>query len=670
MEFWSPLIVPLGVALALVFLPGLAVLASAGLRGTTAVMAAPPLSVAIVAVSAVLFGPTGLDWSVWMPVVLTLLVCLVGLGARELLGRRRSHMIGRHARADADERDERPATGNRWGGTTSLVNYGALALATLLWLRHGRNLVNSPDAISQTVDNINHLTLVRFMLDTGNASSLSAATLTTPPDAGSLYPAAWHGLVALVVETSGLSVPISALPIASHAILFAAFIAWSAGCLFLVHSLFRATPVVILATAVLSASFPAFPLLFTQWGALLPNLLGLALAPAAIGLGLQFLGAPTEVRRIGPVTSLVLLLVAVAGIGFAHPNAVLIVLLVAVPALVVTLARALFSAVAGRTRRRTAVAQTVGGVLVMALIPVIWQLARPGAITWGPLYDPHEAIGRALTNAAPFSEPAWVVSGLMVLGLYRAFRSRRLSWLPFGWGLLVYVWVMTAGAQQSAWREFLTGVFYSDPYRLAAALPLLAVPLGALGLRWVDEALVRRIPRGRGTRTAAVVWPLLLVSVLTGVTQRAPYLNRAVDWSSGLFRYTDSSTLLTEDEHALLARLPELVPPDAVVATDPWNGSSLAYPLANVAVTEHHPLGYHSPDHHVLAHQLNRAADDPEVCRVLDRTGAEYALDFGAQDVGVFEVRYPGFEDLERAEGFEPVAAVGDAALYRITACG
>lgn len=666
MEFWSALIVPLSVAVGLVFVPGIAVLASAGLRGTAAVMAAPPISIALIAVSAILFGPTGLDWSVWMPLGLTVLVCIAAMMAGEALRRRRARTTGRHAR-DLPESIV-PAPENRWGGSTSIANYAGLAVTAVLWLGLLRRILDKPHGISQTIDNIFHLSAVRFIQDTGDASSFWLGTLTSAPGTTTLYPSAWHGLVTLVVDLAGTSIPIG-----TNAATYATYLAWTAGCLFLLHCLLRASPAVVLATGVLSVSFASFPVLLTEFGVLYPNLLGLALAPAAIGLGIQVLGSPTTVRRLSPVTALGLLVASFVGIGFAHPNAVLFVLLVAVPALLLTAVRWTLAAIGRGTGRRIAVAHVAAVVLVLALLPALWSVSARD-IMWEPLYTQLEALWRALTNAGPNHRPAWFVSVLVILGIFRSFRTRRLMWLPLGWGVLVHTWIMTAGSPSSPWREFLTSVFYADPYRAGAALPLMAVPLAVLGVLWVEETLHRRIPWGRATRAAAIAWPLVVTLLLTGIAHRSPAMDYAVDRANDRFdyqeilEYTGHQSLLSTDELALIEKLASIVPDHAVVAVNPWNGSSLAYPLAGVSVTENHAMGYRSPEQTLIGERLDEAGNDPEICSVLVSSDVEYVLDFGAL-IDDLHHTYEGFDSLERAEGFELVAEVGDESLYRITAC-
>src|SRR5690625_6205327 len=42
-----------------------------------------------------------------------------------------------------------------------------------------------------------------------------------------------------------------------------------------------------------------------------------------------------------------------------------------------------------------------------------------------------------------------------------------------------------------------------------------------------------------------------------------------------------NDALLSDDERELLEQLPEVVPEDAIIATNAWNGSSLAYAISD-----------------------------------------------------------------------------------------
>lgn len=159
-------------------------------------------------------------------------------------------------------------------------------------------------------------------------------------------------------------------------------------------------------------------------------------------------------------------------------------------------------------------------------------------------------------------------------------------------------------------------------------------------------------------------------TVRSVLAQDEPDWRLTVDSTAGSFYTTDESRLLTQDETALLAELDDLVPNDAVIATDPWNGSSLAYALSGVRTTNTHTLAYVSPAEELIDQHLDEVATDPEVCSAVDELGVQYALDFGDQQINDSDKPMGGFDHLDSAPGFELVTEQGDARLYRVVACG
>ena len=82
-----------------------------------------------------------------------------------------------------------------------------MALATLLIAWRFVQLVGSPEHPSQVFDNVFHLNAIRFILDTGNASSLSLASIQGVSGLDAVYPAAWHSFAALLVQLTAVDIP-------------------------------------------------------------------------------------------------------------------------------------------------------------------------------------------------------------------------------------------------------------------------------------------------------------------------------------------------------------------------------------------------------------------------------------------------------------------------------
>jgi len=68
--------------------------------------------------------------------------------------------------------------------------------------------IGSPETLSQTYDAVFHYNAIAYIVDSGNASSLTLNSLGTPGTPGSFYPSAWHDFASLLVLTTGASAPV------------------------------------------------------------------------------------------------------------------------------------------------------------------------------------------------------------------------------------------------------------------------------------------------------------------------------------------------------------------------------------------------------------------------------------------------------------------------------
>jgi len=145
---------------------------------------------------------------------------------------------------------------------------------------------------------------------------------------------------------------------------------------------------------------------------------------------------------------------------------------------------------------------------------------------------------------------------------------------------------------------------------------------------------------------------------------------RSIQEAAFKYRFTDDSYLLTEDELALIKRLPEHVPANAVVVGDPMTGASLSYSYTGIQTLL--PSGTTSPavNGKLILQKLDEMDSDPAVCEAVRAAGVGFVLDFGTSSVHPGETSIqPGLRDLGAENGFELVDSEGDAALYRIAGC-
>jgi hypothetical protein len=621
------------------------------------------VSIALIASIAVVLPSLGFTWSPLSAasgvlVVLTL-AAVVAVIARSVRRRQPSPA------------PEAAPIGSRWVVPAAWAGAGVLIAAQLVFV-YGR-----PDAVSQTFDNGFHLNAVRFILESGNASSFS---LTQVIGSGGVYPAAWHDLVSLVAMTSGAEVAVAAT--ATNVLVAAAV--WPGAMILLIRVLFPARTAPVVIVAVLAAAVPWFPLLPLTFGVLYPYFLAAALVPIAFALAITFLGrgSPLGASRLARVVALVATLGAIA---LAQPALVFVVVAFAIPPFCsMIVERVRRSATAGAR-----VAWIVGAILALTGLIAAWLfVGRFGAnAPWGASVGPR---GGLLETALLFrgSAPASVFFAVAtIVGLAYLLWKRERLWLAGVWLIGAVLFFASEVLVSDTVRTLLLGLFYKDPPRFAVVLTLAALPVAVVGVLWVWDAVRRRwssitatgseqsgVALG-STPTGVVAIGVAALFILIVVGQ-GPAMASAISNARATYSFDDPAPILSHDELALIERLPEATDPDGVIAGNPWTGTNLAYAIADRAVLNPHFNLSGDPDHVIINTRLVDAAEDPEVCEAVRRQGVEYALDFGSyfrDAAGLLRfdatASYPGLVGLDDAEGFEEIDREGDSVLYRITAC-
>jgi len=599
-DSWSVIVVPLIVSILALSVPGFLVLAAGwGVRRLPILALSPVVSIAILAVSATVAPIVGLRWSPIPVVILALVAAVAAFALRKWVG------------AEPDQ--PTPPRTFLWGGLSPGLAAIVIALQ-LAWVFGG------PSHISQTFDAIVHLNTVAFAVDSGNASAFHIG-LTS--DIG-FYPNGWHTVSALAAEVTGAAIPVAV----NAANIALAAVAWPLSVVALTTALLSDRAAVVVSSAALSTGFGAFPLLLMFFGVLYPNAMGYAVLPggvAIIVLLLRSSGIADGVRTA------VLLLVASAGVGLAHPNAFLGMVAIGAAIAVVEL---LTRAVRHPSRRRwISTAATLLAILLV--LAVLWRVMRTNAemSVWAPWQGTAQALGEALLLSPHGYTITLTISVLVAVGLLSVIRRPRLLVVaaPMAVGVVLFV-VVSGTAAGNALRDFLTNPWYNDSYRLAALLPAVGIPVAVLGAVTIVDAIARFLNRARAARALRIAFAAVGVLAIFSVGVSPNILRTAAD-ARGAYALNTTSPLLTSDEEELLERLPETTPADALIAGSPWTGASLAYAIGDRQVLRKHAFGNIGPDEAYLGNRLKMIDTDPLVCQAVDRLGVDYVLDFGAQNV-------------------------------------
>ena len=519
--------------------------------------------------------------------------------------------------------------------------------------------------VNQSYDNVFHLNAVRHILRLGDGSAWTVGGMTTLPGEETFYPALWHQTVSLVVQLSGQDIVLAS----NLVMLLLGTTVWPLALMALVRTGTNAGPAGWLAAGALAGVASDFPLKMMSWGVLLPYLYSLAMMPLVLMLIVHLVRlAPDGEQRLTGGQLGVLIPAVFGAVALAHPQGVFVALVMGVPMMV----WAVLATATDLVRRRPR-----AGIRLAVLVPLtalvivvghdIWYRFRPveaSAAVWGPSASTQEAIGQVLTlvpHASPIWLPLGVILALCALAVLIGSRSR--------WLLPAF---LAAGALSVAVRSLpvddlryeLTGNWYSDNNRITVMLATAAVPLLAVGLDVLLRWAARLLPVLRGTAGAVLAVALCLAIIAVGHFSPSTEASR---WY--LEREWRNDNLLSDDERALLLMLPEVVPEDAVIATNAWNGSSLAYAISDREVLNTFMSFQAEDEVHLLNGHLDDAQSDPEVCDAAEDLGVDYALDFGPKEIHGRSATYTGLNEISETGAAEVVLQVGDAKLLRMLPC-
>lgn len=651
---------PVIVLAVLVFIvPGLILSMAIRIRGINVLLLAPALTVGMAGFLAAIFPFAGVPWSPLTLVAGVIAISAVAWAIRRVLGRRWPD----------------PAAEPQRRSMYAVVGLGALGSALLIALQMGTAMI-VPDSISQTYDNVFHLNAVRWAMDSRNASPLNLGAFTGI----SAYPAGWHGMVSIVAQISGATIPVAvnATNIAIGSVI------WPLSCLYLVQAVAGHRISTAVFSFLFAAGFSAFPILMIDWGVLYPNLLSISVLPAALGLAFTAMGLSHHHRQSSLICWLSLGVV-VAGVALAHPSTFMAFLAFIVPAVLavyVCRVRREFPLRTAKSKRRV-IALTAMLVVGLVTLTVLWWFLRPpaGSADWGTVESPAQAVGEILLSA-PMGRPAAVVIGVCtVVGIWRLITLKSRRWLV-GMYAVAAIFFFLAASFSYPPRWFVTGVWYFDSYRLAALLPVATIGPAVIGAVYLLDTFRRRCLRahhadvkfGRllrwsSTGRGAPIMTAVGLVVLTLATQLV-ITTSAAKLAHWQYRSFEQSALLTPDERALLERLPSHVAPDAILAGLPSSGTSMAYAISGRQVIQPHILTTHGADVDVVNAGLKDAAEFPFICESVRRLNVKYVLDFGTRTVTGTMAGYGGVMDLMPNDSLELVDSEGpDARLFKVKAC-
>ncbi|MEV4687633.1 DUF6541 family protein [Microbacterium sp. LWH3-1.2] len=657
-------------ALILLIIPGFLILWPLHLGAIPTVALAGVLGVLSVGVAGVLAGALATPWATWQLLIPWTVGALVTwLAARPLLRHR------------GVEPPLNPLLLAAWAAA------GLMAALAAFWE------VPSADRVSQTYDNVFHMSATAAILDGRSPSSFTLRTLIETDRSAGFYPAGWHTSVATVVQATGAepAIAVNALWIAVVVGVWIPGIVWLAQVLIPDHP-----PRMVAAVAIpLSVAFAAMPYALLSWGTLYPTFLATALLPAALAVPIvaarRVRSTKGASRRAALVLGAVGMVAAVCAIVFAQPRVLASWAVVLIPA-----AGASFWMLCrdgwrrgGSQRRRVVWLATVAsfGLVVGAslaffyAVRVLGLFARPlEDRLGGPQAVATQSVWAGLWQVLSQSWPTGVggavvfaavpVAVAVVIGIIAAVRSRGTRWVVVSYAVMAVLYAAAAGSD-GVLSKLATAIWYKDRYRLSSVVAMLAVVLATRGVLTAVRRVQRRrdvTDRSTARATVATSWLLAASSVLilaaTGITASVATAFRLPASEAG-------TAVVSAEQIGFFTGLAAAVPAGQRVLGDPWDGSAWTQLFGDREPVFPHVNGQWDADRLLLAQRLQDIDTDPTICDALRRLDVEFVV-YSSHELSGGDPAgnlFPGPHLAVDAGLFTEVASAGETSLYRIDQC-
>jgi hypothetical protein len=702
-QTWGVALAPAFLAALLLVVPGLIVNLGLGARGFDALGLAPLTSLGVLATATMTVPVIVGRWS-----LAAISVSVAGLTVVAVLGRLAIAWRG------GGLAQVRPRlTAHRWRPRRRTIWwFAAVGLAGVLVAANFVLGVRDPGRPSQTIDAGFHYNAVLGVISSGfpdgmhvGAASGAAAT--------AWYPPLWHDVTALVSSLTHVNVAIAANAVgwAIGGVVWPLSMVWL-GSRVLPHARLLTS----LALGMCCGAITLFPYIMLSFGVLWPNVLSLAALPAAIALMFMVLhlmprtpnaqddinssgvaadGATLDeieaaaVRRglaVGPGLSwwtvLFVGILGCVGLFFAHPGAIFALGIWAVIGAVMLSSRLVVRSRARGPRqlRHSLALLTLGWLCGLGLWAAMSLLPGLNAVrnfNWPELMTMNQAMGQALTLSTVITKAHWALGAATLWGFYRLLKVPRLRWLLVGHVFLIFLYMLAAGSPSWLARE-LTGFWFNDAQRVAAMIPMTAVPLAALGITSAADALAGLVSRvwsdvfGRDLSSRRALGSAALgMAVLAAVV----YPNQIGQGAAVLQdRYRNqnfSHRMVAADEQVLYEKLRTVVPAGKTVLGSPFTGAQFSAIWSGHAVVIPHTTSNPTPDVRLVSKKFKSFTRDPLVCAALKRLNVGAVVDdsdrYQADDRR--QKSYSGLTNLYNTRGLRPIGQGATAATYLVGDC-
>lgn len=580
-------------------------------------------------------------------------------------------------------------------GENPIYRWHLLALYVLVGVALGLVFFVKPldgsNVFLQAWDNAFHLNAIKCFVDSGNYSTLAVTVhMGADPNPGTYYyPAAYHMLCAMIVDltSSSIATCVNAANFAFACVVFPigmyCFLERSIG--------FNRTAVLV--GSVIAPSFVSFPWSFLIYGPLFPNLASMSIMLPAFAVAMDLFDAKTGM--VERIKSGILLLISIVALGVTQPNSIFAAIVILLP-YVCAEVRLLLR---GRVGRFVSEKKGLYYILCVLFALALWSifyvlppLHAPYTMNWAAFASHTQALCNVLFIGYVRPQASLILALLVLAGSVGVVKRKSCCWMLVSYaalGLMLVVGESTEGF----FKTFLTGLWYTDQYRIAAMVGLAATPLACLGAAWCMEGLKEWHGRissilalnkpHEAARNIIVAVAVLLLFVpcfsIPGVLSIETPFGALRNDVAHLYSASGSNVLDSQEIQFLEESAQAIAGDDGIVINQAFDGSVYAYGLTGMN-TYYRLYGEvwssdETDESKCIRTNLSELATNDSVRSAVESIGAKYllVLDYGKGDTGEGSLQYYVANDWigvnavnDSTPGFEVVLAKDDMRLYRL----
>lgn len=715
LEFFQSVVV----IIALLYVPGVILLHASGMPKPWALVSAPLVSCALFFIEGEIFSALNIPIPLAVMVLVPLLIAvLVNVYVFYVAPKHKEGLNDKKPVKPKAKRTSKQSTCH----TPSFICeelpfwmpflYVAVGLLTVGFLF----LPTLPSASSfvQGWDIVHHLDVTQAMIESQKYSSIhydfystvEASITPWEPGTSGFYPSGWNIIVALTTQLVSTTVPIAgnALNFVSAAIVF------PLSTCSLIAKVLPKHRIALISGAFVCLAFFVFPWSLLIYGPIFPNTVAFCVMPSIWWIFMQMTRSKTPKHDL--IWLIVIFVLGLITLFILHPSTIFSSIVVLLPW---SFARI------GESKRRVVLFGKQIKPVTLAYVffifaLVIWSvfyyvlIVRGVALNfwWSAYSSLQDAILHALGMdfigqsyaGGELVSPQPILSICVLVGAVWTFKHKQARWMvsAFMYLSILCIFIITFDVPL---KGYLSGFWYTDPFRIAASCVIMAIPLAALGLATLAEAALETFASWREKASQAQtkaqtcvfcnVWakPLIAGAVIACVVvlnyvvpmpnlKSEKPIPAATAFKQASEKAYGDHYILTSEELEFLRRVELTVPAGAVIANLPQDGSLWAYGTNDLHVLWRFPNGYDAserPASAILRKRLNRIASDPEVLQTARDLNVQYVLilnnvvDYSNAVTSTYKPgTFRGITQItDTTPGFEVVLEEGSMRLYKIT---